>query len=140
MDDNRSDHLQHDVVSLVKGLRQDVLRGTLKLFKEHLSEDAVVVAEDDVRIVRGKESCLEYFRTLVQRARIRWLKGDVEDLKLVGDVAIVVETQTYQYEVKGEDYLNNGRATSVFTYQRGRWYLTHLHMDILTSHRVISDS
>lgn len=140
MGDKRSSQLQHDVVSLVKGLRQDVLRGSVKLFREHLSDDAVVVAEDDVRIVRGKESCLDYFRTMGQRARLRWLKGEVEDLKLVGDIAIVVETQAYQYEIKGEDYLNNGRATSVFTYQRGRWYLTHLHMDILTSNRVISDS
>ncbi len=140
MGDNRSGPLLHDVVSLVKGLRQDVLQGTVKLFKEHLSEDAVVVAEDDVRIFRGRESCLEYFRTMGQRARIRWLKGNVENLKLVGDIAIVVETQTYQYEVKSEAYLNNGRATSVFTYQHGRWYLTHLHMDILASNRIISDS
>ncbi len=56
----------------------------------------------DSRIFVDKESSMEYLRGLVQQAKFRTLAGEIETIKLHGDVASVLESGTSLYEVRGQ--------------------------------------
>lgn len=125
-----------EVVHLLEELRQSYLRGTLKLYREHLPDDAVVLGIGDVTLHIGKDSVLDYLRTSAQKGWLKDVKSRVHDVKFFGDVAIVVETYNTFYEIKGKAYRDDGRATSVLVHRDGRWSLTLAHMERLASNPV----
>ena len=125
------------ILKLLEGLRQDYLRGSLKLYKEYLDEDAVYLGVGDQRIHKGKESCLEYLRASAQKGGMRAIDVVAEDIKFIGDVAIVVETYTTKYDIKGESFRDTGRGTQVLINKGGHWYATHIQLERLATNRVI---
>ena len=128
---------RQEVLRLLEAMRQDYVRGSLKLYKEHLSEDAVSLGIGDPGVRKGKESCLEYLRVSSQKGLVNDVQTETEDVRLVGDLAIVVESFTSRYKIKDESYRDYGRSTSVLQLRKGRWYVIHSHMERLASNRVI---
>jgi ketosteroid isomerase-like protein len=126
------------ILKLLEALRQDYLRGSLKLYKEYLDEDAVYLGVGDYRIHKGRESCLEYLRTSAKKGLMRAIEVEAEDVKFIGDVAIVVESYTTKYKIKGESFRDTGRGTQVLVNRDGHWYVTHIQLERLASNRVIS--
>ena len=126
-----------EVLRLLEAMRQDYMRGSLKLYKEHLSEDVVSLGIGDPGIRKGKESCLEYLRLSTQKGLVQDVQTETEDVRLVGDFAIVVETFTSRYKIKDESYRDYGRSTSVLQHRKGRWYVIHSHLERLASNKVI---
>ncbi len=128
---------RQEVLRLLEAMRQDYVRGSLKLYKEHLAEDAVSLGIGDPGVRKGKESCLEYLRLSTQKGLVHDVQTEVEDVRFFGDLAIVVESFTSRYKIKGESYRDAGRSTSVLQHRKGRWYVIHSHMERLASNRVI---
>lgn len=126
-----------DIEQLLRGLRQDLMQGSVTLYREHLAEDATFSAIDDPELYRGKETCIEYVRNLGQLAQIRSLDADVEDMKLLGDVAIVLERHTAEYESRGQVYRDTGRTTWVLHRVSGRWLVSHSHWESLAPNRIV---
>lgn len=134
---DESERVRRDIEQLLRGLREDVVQGRLTLFREHLAEDATVLAFDNPQLFRGKEQCIEYVRSLGQVAQIQSLNADVEDIKLLGDVAVVIERHTTQYEIRGQTYRDSGRVTWVLHRASGRWLVTHSHWESLAPNRIV---
>ena len=132
-----SDRARRDIEQLLRGLRQDVVQGRVTLYREHLAEDATFLALDNPQLFRGKDQCIEYIRGLGQVAQIRSLDADIEDLKLLGDVVVVIERHTAQYEVRGKTYRDSGRTTWVLHRDSGRWLVTHSHWESLAPNRIV---
>ena len=132
-----SERARRDIEQLLRGLRQDVVQGSVTLYREHLAEDATVLAFDNPQLFRGKDQCIEYVRSLGQIAQIQSLDADIEDLKLLGNVAVVIERHTAQYEVRGQTYRDSGRITWVLHRDSGRWLVTHSHWESLAPNRIV---
>ncbi len=132
-----SERVRRDIEQLLRGLRQDVVQGSVTLYREHLAEDATVLAFDNPQLFRGKAPCIEYVRSLGQVAQIQSLDAYVEDLKLLGDVAVVIERHTAQYEIRGQTYRDSGRITWVLHRNSGRWLVTHSHWESLAPNRIV---
>ena len=109
--------------------------GSLKLYKEHLSEDAISLGIGDPGVRKGKESCLEYLRLSTQKGLVQEVQA--ETVKLLGDLAIVVESFTSRYKIKDESFRDYGRSTSVLQLRKGRWYVILSHIERLASNKVI---
>lgn len=137
MSTDTDDKSRQEVVRLLEAMRQDYMRGSLKLYKEYLSDDAVSLGIGDPGVRKGKESCLEYLRLSTQKGLVQDVQAKTEDVKLVGDVAIVVESFTSRYKIKDESYRDYGRSTSVLQRRRGRWYVILSHIERLASNRII---
>jgi len=137
MPTNTDDKSRQEVIRLLEAMRQDYMRGSLKLYKEHLSEDAVSLGIGDPGVRKGKESCLEYLRLSTQKGLVLDVRTETEDVRLVGDLAIVVESFTSRYKIKDESYRDYGRSTSIMQLRKGRWYIIHSHIERLASNRVI---
>ncbi len=135
---DESERARRDIEQLLRGLRQEVVQGRVTLFREHLAEDATVLAFDNPQLFRGKDQCIEYVRSLEQAAQIQSLDADVEDLKLLGDVAVVIERHTTQYELRGQTYRDSGRITWVLHRGSGRWLVTHSHWESLAPNRIVA--
>lgn len=133
----RVERARHDIEQLLHGLRRDLVRGKVTLFREHLAEHATLLAIDNPQLFRGKERCLEYVRELGQVARIRSLDAEVEDFELLGNVAVVIERHTARYEVRDESYRDSGRTTWVLYWDEGRWLVTHSHWESLALNRIV---
>ena len=84
-----------------------------------------------------KEQCLDYVRRLGQQADIQVLDADIDELKLIGDVAVVVERTTAKYEVRGQTYRDTGRTTWVLVRDAGRWLVSHSHLESLAPNRIV---
>ena len=137
MPTDTDDKSRQEVIRLLEAMRQDYMRGSLKLYKEHLSEDAVSLGIGDPGVRKGKESCLEYLRLSTQKGLVLDVRTETEDVRLVGDLAIVVESFTSRYKIKDESYRDYGRSTSIMQLRKGQWYLIHSHIERLASNRVI---
>jgi hypothetical protein len=131
------DKIRSDIEHLLDGLRQDLLRGSVTLYREHLADDATLLAIDNPELFRGKEQCIDYVRHLGQVADIHALDADVEDLKLLGDVAVVVERHTIRYGVRGQTYRDSGRTTWVLHRISERWMVAHSHWESLAPNRIV---
>jgi len=131
------ERIRRDIEQLLRGLRQDVVQGSVTLYREHLAEDATFLALDNPQLFRGKDQCIEYIRSLGQVAQIRSLDADIEDFKLLGDVAVVIERHTAKYEVRGQTYRDSGRTTWVLHRDSGRWLVTHSHWESLAPNRIV---
>ena len=132
-----TDRVRRDIELLLRGLREDLMRGSVTLYREHLADDATVLAIDNPELYSGKESCIEYVRNLGQVASIQSLDASVDDLKLLGDVAVVIERHTAQYEVRGQTYRDTGRTTWVLQRVSGRWMVAHSHWESLAPNRIV---
>ena len=132
-----SERDRRDIEQLLRGLRQDVVQGRVTLYREHLAEDATVLGLDNPQLFRGKDQCIEYIRSLGQVAQIQSLDADIEDFKLLGDVAVVIERHTAQYELRGQTYRDSGRTTWVLHRDSGRWLVTHSHWESLAPNRIV---
>lgn len=132
-----SDRIRIDVETLLRGLRQDIVHGRVTLYREHLAADATVLAIDNPQVFRGKEECLDYVRSIGQVASVRSLDAEVEDLKVLGDVAVVIERHTAQYEIRGQTYHDSGRTTWVLHRVGGRWMVAHSHWESLAPNRIV---
>ncbi len=132
-----SERARRDIEHLLRGLRQDVVEGSVRLYREHLAADATFLALDNPHVFRGKDECIEYVRSLGQVAQIRSLDADIEDFKLLGDIAVVIERHTSRYEVRGQTYRDSGRTTWVLHRDSGRWLVTHGHWESLAPNRII---
>jgi hypothetical protein len=51
------------------------------------------------------------------------------DIRVLGDVAVVTSTYTYETEITGKRAASTGRATEVFVKRRGTWINPFWHMD-----------
>lgn len=131
------ERVRRDVERLLRGLREDLMQGKVTLYREHLADDATLLAIDNPELFRGKERCLDYVRNLGQVADIQTLGADVEDFKLMGDVAVVVERHTIQYEVRAQTFRDSGRTTWVLHRVSGRWMVTHSHWESLAPNRIV---
>ena len=131
------ERIRRDIEQLLRGLRQDVVQGSVTLYREHLAEDATFLALDNPQLFRGKDQCIEYIRSLGQVAQIRSLDADIEDFKLLGDVVVVIERHTAKYEVRGQTYRDSGRTTWVLHRDSGRWLVTHSHWESLAPNRIV---
>jgi ketosteroid isomerase-like protein len=129
---------RREISTLLDGLRDDVKRGTITLYRRHLAADAVVLAMEDPRIFHGKEACLEYLRLLGQQVHFHELDGEMEDLKVIGDVAVALERYETKYEVQGRSYRDTARVTTVLVRDGSRWLLTHLHLESLAPNRIVN--
>ena len=127
-----------EIQQLLDALRHDLLEGSVRLFREHFADDAVVPAFDDPRIFVGKESSIEYIRGLSQLTQFRTLDGEIEHFKLHGDVAIVLERGTSRYEVRGQMYQDTGRTTWVLLRQDNRWRVTHFHLESMAINPIVA--
>ena len=127
---------RREIQQLLDALRHDLTEGSVRLFREHFTDDAVVLAFDDSRIFVDKESSMEYLRGLVQQAKFRTLAGEIETIKLHGDVASVLESGTSLYEVRGQMYRDKGRTTYVLLREDNRWRLTHFHLESMAMNPV----
>ena len=133
-----SERARRDIEQLLRALRQDLLQGSVTLYREHLAENATLLAIDNPELFRGKEQCIDYVRSIGQVAQIRSLDADIEDLELLGeDVAVVVERHMMQYEVRGQTYRDSGRTTWVLHRVSGRWLVTHSHWESLAPNRIV---
>jgi len=128
---------RREIQQLLDALRHDLTEGSVRLFREHFTDDAVVLAFDDPRIFVGKESSMEYLRGLVQQAKFRTLAGEIETIKFHGDVAIVLESGTSLYEGRGQMYRDTGRTTYVLLREDNRWRLTHFHLESMATNPVV---
>ena len=126
-----------EIQQLLDALRHDLLEGSVRLFREHFTDDAVVLAFDDPRIFVGKESSIEYIRGLSELTKFRTLDGEIEHFKLHGDVAIVLERGTSRYEVRGQMYQDTGRTTWVLLRQDNRWRVTHFHLESMATNPIV---
>ena len=54
-----------------------------------------------------------------------------------GDVAVVIERHTTQYELRGQTYRDSGRTTWVLHRDAGRWLVTHSHWESLAPNRIV---
>ena len=129
--------MPREIQQLLDALRHDLLEGSVRLFREHFTDDAVVLAFDDPRIFVGKESSIEYIRGLSQLTKFRKLDGEIEHFKLHGDVAIVLERGTSRYEVRGQMYQDTGRTTWVLLRQDNRWRVTHFHLESMATNPIV---
>ena len=132
------EQVRREIGQLLSGLRRDLAEGSVTLYREHLAEDASILAIDNPRTFKGKSACLEYIRCVSQETRFQSLEGEIEELKLIGDVAIVIEGVTARYEVRGETYTDTARTTAVLCRNGGRWLVTHLHLESLAANRIIA--
>jgi ketosteroid isomerase-like protein len=137
MPTDTDDKSRQEVLRLLEAMRQDYMRGSLKLYKEHLSEDAISLGIGDPGIRNGKKSCLEYLRLSTRKGSVLDVQTKTEDVRLVGDLAIVVESFTSRYKIKDESYRDYGRSTSILQLRKGRWYMIHSHIERLASNKVI---
>ncbi len=128
---------RREIKQLLDALRQDLIEGSVRLFREHFTDDAVVLAFDDPRIFVGKESSIEYLRSLMQQTKFRTLDGEIEHIKLHGDVAIVLERGTSLYEVGAQMYRDTARTTYVLLRDQNRWRLTHFHLESMGANPVV---
>lgn len=133
---DRAERVRRDVEQLLEGLRKDLLQGRVTLFREHLANDATLLAIDNPELFRGKQQCLDYIRELGQLAKIRSLDGETEEFKLLGNVAVVIERHTAQYEIRGTSYRDSGRTTWVLSWDEGRWRVSHSHWESLALNRI----
>jgi hypothetical protein len=130
------ERIRRDVEQLLQGLRQDLAQQVLTLFREHLAEDATLLAADNPELFRNKEQVLEYLREISQLAKIRWLDAEIESFKRLGDAAVVVERHSAQYEARGKTYRDSGRTTWVLVWDQSRWLVTHTHWESLALNRI----
>ena len=137
MSNETDEKSRKEVLRLLEAMRRDYMRGSLKLYKEHLAQDAVSLGIGDSGVRKGKESCLEYLRLSTQKGLLQDVQAETEDVKLIGDLAIVVESFTSRYKIKDESYRDYGRSTSVLQIRKGRWYLILSHIERLASNKVI---
>jgi hypothetical protein len=128
--------IRGDVEQLLQGLRQDLAQQQLTLFREHLAEDATLLAADNPRLFRSKEQVLDYLREIGQLAKIRWMDAEIESFKRLGDVVIVVERHSAEYEARGKTYRDSGRTTWVLFWDQSRWLVTHTHWESLALNRI----
>jgi len=133
---DRAERVRRDVAQLLRGLRKDLIQGRVTLFREHLASDATLLAIDNPELVRGKQQCLDYVRELGQLAKIRSVDAEIEEFKLVGDVVVVIERHTAQYEIRGKSYRHRGRTTWVLSWDQGRWRVLHSHWESLALNRI----
>lgn len=133
-----SERARRDIEQLLRALRQDLVQGSVTLYREHLAENATLLAIDNPELFRGKEQCIDYVRSIGQVAHIRSLDADIEDLELLGeDVAVVIERHTLQYETRGQTYRDSGRTTWVLHRVSDRWLVTHSHWESLAPNRIV---
>ena len=99
MSTDTDERSRQEVLRLLEAMRQDYVRGSLKLYKEHLSEDAISLGIGDPGVRKGKESCLEYLRLSTQKGLVQEVQAETEDVKLLGDLAIVVGSFTSRYKI-----------------------------------------
>lgn len=133
---DRAERVRRDVEQLLQGLRKDLIHGRGTLFREHLAGDATLLAIDNPELFRGKQQCLDYVRELGQLAKIRSLDAEIEEFKLLGDVVVVIERHTAQYEMSDKSYRDSGRATWVLSWEQGRWRVSHSHWESLALNRI----
>ena len=133
-----SERARRDIEQLLRALRKDLVRGSVTLYREHLADNATLLAIDNPEVFRGKEQCIEYVRSIGQVLRMRSLDAEIEDLELLGeDVAVVIERHTLQYETRGQAYRDAGRTTWVLHRVSGRWLVTHSHWESLAPNRIV---
>jgi len=129
---------RQQIVDLIDSLYQDYRQGSLKLHRASLAEDVVLLGAGDPGVLRGRESYLGYLRTAAKKAQPRQLITRVEDLKLLGELAILVQTYTSQVHTEGQDYQEVGRVTTVLVLRAGRWHLSHVHMETLARNPILT--
>ena len=132
-----SQRIRRDIEQLLRALGQDLVQGSVTLYRKHLAENATLLAIDNPELFRGKEQCIEYLRSIGQVVQIRSLDANIEDLELLGDVAVVIERHTLRYEVRGQSYHDSGRTTWVLHRVSGRWLVTHSHWESLAPNRIV---
>ena len=128
---------RREIQQLLDALRHDLTEGSVRLFREHFTDDAVVLAFDDPRIFIGKDRSIEYLRSLFQSTKFRTLHGEIEHIKLHGDVATVLESGTSTYEIRGQIYRDTGRTTYVLLREHSRWRVTHFHLESMATNPVV---
>ena len=133
-----TERIRRDIEQLLRGLRQDLVQRRVTLFREHLAEDATLLAMDEPQLFDGKEQVLEYLRGIGQLAQIRSMDAEVEAYKVLGDVAIVVERHTAHYETRGKTYRDSGRTSWVLFWDQTRWLVTHAHWESLALNRIVA--
>lgn len=126
-----------EIEQLIDALRQELVKRSVKLFREYLAPDAIILALDDPRIYKGKDECLEYIRLVEQRTDLEKLEASIEDLKIAGDAAVVLERASTQYVVRGQTFHDTARTTWVLLRQGGPWRVTHIHLESLAPTRVV---
>jgi len=130
------ERVRRDVEQLLQGLRQDLAHQRLTLFRERLAEDATLLAADNPQLLRNKDQVLEYLREISQLAKIRWMDAEIESFKRLGDVAVVVERHSADYEARGKTYRDSGRTTWVLFWDESRWLVAHTHWESLALNRI----
>ncbi len=133
-----SERARRDIEQLLRALRQDLVQGSVTLYREHLAENATLLAIDNPELFRGKEQCIDYVRSIGQVLQMQSLDADIEDIELLGeDVAVVIERHTLQYETRGQTYRDSGRTTWVLHRVSDRWLVTHSHWESLAPNRIV---
>lgn len=127
---------RQEVLEVLREMRRGYVKGNLKPYEEHLADDVVVLGIGDERVHLGKERALDYLRVSQQKGWMRDVKAEVKSVRFIDSLALVVETYTTDYMVKGESFRSMGRATSVLRGEGEHWYLTHVHLETLATNRV----
>lgn len=133
-----SERIRRDIEQLLRGLRQDLVQWRVTLYREHLAEDATLLASDNPQLFHGKEEVLGFLRDVGQLAQIRSMDAEVEDFKRLGDVAVVLERHTAHYDARGKAYRDSGRTTWVLFWDQTRWLVTHIHWESLALNRIVA--
>lgn len=128
---------EREVEQLLSGLRQELVHGSTRLFRQHLAPDAVILPLDDPGIYQGKDDCLEYIRRIQQQTNLKSLNATIENLKICGDTAVVLERGHTQYEVRGQRFSDIARTTWALFRSNGRWLVTHIHLESLAPNRIV---
>lgn len=115
------DPVAREVWETLQHLNRAWLEGRDDELAEVLHEDMVITPPGMDAPVRGREACLEGFRTFIQRASVLEFHEGPPAVDVFGDTAVVTYPYELTYEMEGSPYRDAGHDIYVFVRRDEGW-------------------
>jgi hypothetical protein len=112
---------QAEIRHMLKRINDAWVKGRTDDLEEFFHEQMVIAHPGSGSQGRGRQACVESYRTFTSQATVRRLKESHHHIDVWDDTAVATYRFELDYEMKGETHRDVGTDLFVFVRQQNKW-------------------
>jgi len=121
MPDDRKQDPAADIRQMLNRINQAWIEGRWNDLADCFHEDMIIAQPGRGQAGKGKQACVDSFRSFVDRAVVRGFEESDHQIDIWGETAVASYRFDVTYEMNGQDHRDSGIDVYVFIQQYGRW-------------------
>lgn len=113
--------IQQEIWYIIQDINNSWVRGNLNHLSKYFHEKMVIVSLDFQEQGRGRDVCVESYKSFSKQAIIRDFKEKDPKIFVFGTTVIASYVFQITYEMSGKSFEDAGRDIFVFIREEGKW-------------------